>query len=450
VKIFHVADVHLGRQRLEARLPDTDFAAAFEFIAEKAIEEGADLFLIAGDLFDRPMVEPPHLRQAQRILGRLKTSGIPVIAIEGNHDRSFLHAGGTTWMQFLAEDDLLILLRTTFDSAGPVLTSWDSTRKAGSWFDYRGIRFVGAGYLGAATPFKVRQIVSRFEADQPHVLLLHAGPGYFVGEAGGFSASDLNLLKEKTCYVALGHIHRPMLYGNWACNPGSPENCDLGEAVYDSDITGASIGRGFAVVEIDPSERAKPVALHIRTNSRRPVRRVTLDCTPFGNKTRNGVQVLVETAVKYIRADAPGPDAVIDLRLTGKLNLNRIVFDQTSVATEIKKEARVFAVSIDLSGLGIEGSSSDAETDGAGLTREELEKVAIQEVVHKRHLCGLDDREEELCTLFYELKELVRRATSGIELVETIEHSPLVDLVEIAEPTEKQNPLTVDMMEQPL
>ena len=71
VKLFHVADVHLGRRRLEGRLPDSDLATAFEYVAEKAIAERADVFLIAGDLFDRPMVEPPHLRQAQEILGRL-------------------------------------------------------------------------------------------------------------------------------------------------------------------------------------------------------------------------------------------------------------------------------------------------------------------------------------------------------------------------------------------
>jgi len=71
VKIFHVADLHLGRRRLEGRLPDTDLAEAFAFIADRAVEVKADAFLIAGDLFDRPTVDPPHLRQAQRILGRL-------------------------------------------------------------------------------------------------------------------------------------------------------------------------------------------------------------------------------------------------------------------------------------------------------------------------------------------------------------------------------------------
>jgi DNA repair exonuclease SbcCD nuclease subunit len=296
---------------------------------------------------------------------------------------------------------------------------------------------------------KVRQIVSRFESDWPYVLLLHAGPDYFVGEAGGFSPSDLKLLKERTCYLALGHIHRPMLYGNWACNPGSPENCDLHEVDYDSECAGASIGRGFAVVEIDPSVRSNPVAVHVRTNPRRPVHRLALDCTAFGNKTKNGAQALVETAVNYIRAIAPRSDAVIDLRLTGKLNLNRIALDQTAAAAEIENETRVFAVSIDLSGLGIGGSVSGSEA-GAALTREDLEKIAIEEVVRKRPLLGLDDREEELCALLYELKELVRRAASGIELAERIERSRLVDLVEMGKPVEKQDAFTVDATEQSL
>ncbi len=88
MRLFHVADIHLGRRRLDGRLPHSDLAAAFNFVVEKAIEEKVDVFLIAGDLFDRPTVEPPHLRQAQQVLGRLKASGIRAIAIEGNHDRA--------------------------------------------------------------------------------------------------------------------------------------------------------------------------------------------------------------------------------------------------------------------------------------------------------------------------------------------------------------------------
>src|SRR5438270_7029505 len=102
MKLFHVADIHLGRRRLEGRLPDSDFAEAFGFIAARAIEEKADAFLIAGDLFDRAQVEPPHLRQAQEVLAKLKQARIPVVAIEGNHDRASIHSDDPTWLQYLA------------------------------------------------------------------------------------------------------------------------------------------------------------------------------------------------------------------------------------------------------------------------------------------------------------------------------------------------------------
>jgi exonuclease SbcD len=429
VKLFHVADVHLGRRRLEGRLPDSDLATAFGYVAEKAIEERAEVFLIAGDLFDRPMVEPPHLRQAQQILGRLKVSGIPVIAIEGNHDRAFIHSEEPTWMQFLADDDLLVLLRTTFDSTGPIVTPWDPARRTGSWIDFGGIRFVGAGYLGAATPFKVRQLVSRLESDKTHVLILHAGPDYFVGEGGGFSSSDLKALNEKTCYLALGHIHFPMRHGDWACNPGSPENCDIREASYDWDSAGAAVGRGYAVLEIDPAQPQKPIDLRIQSNPRRPVYRLTLDCTPFGNKTKDGAAALVKGAVKLIRAAGVTPQSVIDLRLTGRLNLKRIALDQALASSEIETQAEVFAVSIDLIGLDVGGSLAGNDIAAKSLSREELEKAAIRTVVAAKHLWGMDHREDEFSAFCYELKEAVRQEKSGTELAEEIVRSPLVELI---------------------
>jgi DNA repair protein SbcD/Mre11 len=429
VKLFHVADVHLGRRRLEGRLPDSDLAAAFGYVADQAIKEGADVFLIAGDLFDRPAVEPPNLRQAQRILERLRVRGIPVIAIEGNHDRAFIHSEESTWIQFLAEDELLVLLRTTFDASGPILNPWDPVRRAGAWMDYGGVRFVGAGYLGAATPFKVRQLVSQLEDDKTHVLLLHAGPDYFVGEGGGFSEADLQALNEKICYLALGHIHLPMRYGDWACNPGSLENCNLSEASYDWDFGGRRLGRGYAVLEIDPAQRQRPINLQIHSNPRRLVRRLTLDCSAIGSKAMDGAAALVQAAVDLIHSAEVTPDSVIDLRLTGRLNLNRIALDQTVAAQEIQSAVEVFAVAIDLTGLDVGGFLPGSELAARGLSREELEKNAIREVVARKRLWGIGDREDDFSAFCYELKEAVRKQKSGSELAELIGCSPLLDRV---------------------
>jgi DNA repair protein SbcD/Mre11 len=439
VKLFHVADVHLGRRRLEGRLPDSDLADAFAYVADKAIEERADVFLVAGDLFDRPTVEPPHLRQAQRILGRLKASGIRVIAIEGNHDRAFIHSEEPTWMQFLAEDDLLVLLRTAFNAEGAILTPWDPAQHAGAWMDYGDLRFVGAGYLGAATPYKVRRLVSQLESDKTHVLLLHAGPDYFVGEGGGFSASDLEAINAKTCYLALGHIHLPMRYGAWACNPGSLENCDVSEARYNLDLSGAPLARGYAVLEIDPAQRQKPVDLQVRSNPRRPVHRLTLDCSPFGNKIKEGGASLVKAAVDLIRAAEAKPDSVIDLRLTGKLNLNRIALNPTSAAIEIQEQAEVFVVAFDLAGLDVASSLTGGELAARGFSREELEKAAIRELVSTKHLWGIDDREEDFSAFCYELKEAVRKEKSGPELAEQIGSSPLLELIACSGSTMAEN-----------
>jgi DNA repair exonuclease SbcCD nuclease subunit len=425
MKLFHVADIHLGRRRLDGRLPDLDFAEAFGFVAAKAVEEKADAFLIAGDLFDRAQVEPPHLRQAQQVLAKLKAARIPVIAIEGNHDKASILSDAPTWLQYLAEDDLLILLQTRFDKTGPLLTQWENPRNGGAYFDLGGIRFVGAGYLGAATPHKVREIAARLEPDRTHVLLLHAGPDYFVGEGGGFSKEDLKSVREKVAYLALGHIHKPMLHEGWACNPGSPENCDVREAAYDEP-------RGFAVLTIDPSRRDLPATIDVRGNPRRPCIRLNLDCTEFGNKLKRGAEALVDAAVDLIKAQRADAAAIIDLRLTGILNLDRIALDQAASCAEIERAAGVCAVIMDTTGLNIrtgEGEGAATALD-QHLSREDMEKTAIARLVQEENLWGLEGRQAEFASLFYELKEHVRLGRSAEDVAELISQSPLVLLIQ--------------------
>jgi DNA repair exonuclease SbcCD nuclease subunit len=434
MKLFHAADIHLGRRRLDGRLPDDDIARAFAYIADQAIAESADVFLLAGDLFDRPQVEPPHLQQAITVLRKLKAAGIPVVVVEGNHDRAFVHTETPTWVDYLGQEDLLILLKPRFNADGAVLQQWDAATKTGAWIHLKGVRFTGAGYLGAATPNKLRQIVTAIEKGPCHVLLLHAGPEYFVGEGGGFSSADLNALKGTVRYLALGHIHKPFLVENWACNPGSPENCDVREAKYGE--AGGKIGaRGFAVVTIDPANPAPPVAVEIRNTPRRPCIRVDLDCTPFGNKTKHGDSALVDAAAKLIATLKPAPETVIDLRLSGFLNLNRIAFDPVVASEQIREKAKVFAVSIDTTGINVAGGGTAGAVGDAGLSREEIEKKAIRTLVQDDALWGLTAEADAFSALFFDLKEAVRQGHSGEILTEQIAQSPLVDRIRTAKNT---------------
>jgi len=293
------------------------------------------------------------------------------------------------------------------------------------------VRFVGAGYLGAATPAKVRQLVQLFNQPLPHVLLLHAGPDYFVGEGGGFSKEDLGFIREKVTYLALGHIHKPMLHEDWACNPGSPENCDLREAAYSHDKAGQPVPRGYAVLEIDPARPSKPVRLELRSCPRRPVLRTALPCTPFGNKLKDGVGALVEAAVAAIQALAPAPEAVIDLRLTGRLNLRRIALDAIPLAAQISARAGVFAVALDPSSLNLGDLESEA---GTGLDpevpREELERRAIRAVLAEDPKWGLD--QEAVASLFLEMKEAVRAGKTRDDIAALVGSHPLLSDIQQA------------------
>lgn len=427
MKLFHAADIHLGRRRLDGRLPDDDFARAFAFIADQAIAESADVVLLAGDLFDHPQVEPPHLQQAKVVLRKLKAVGIPVVTIEGNHDRAFVHTETHTWVDYLGQEDLLIHLKPRFNADGAVLAPWTAAAKTGAWVDLKGVRFTGAGYLGAATPSKLRQIIAALEKGPCHVLLLHAGPDYFVGEGGGFSPADLHALKDVVRYTALGHIHKPVVVGNWACNPGSPENCDVREAKY-----GHEDGRGYAVVTLDPANPATPVGIDVRNTPRRPCLRVDLDCTPFGNKTKHGDSALIDAAVKQIAMLKPAPETVIDLRLQGFLNLNRITFDQGVAAVQIGDQAKVFAVSIDTTGINVAGGGVGGAAGDAGLSREEIEKKAIRTLVAADTLWGLEAHGDAFASLFFDLKEAVRQGSASEGLAERISQSPLVEQIRAA------------------
>ena len=233
------------------------------------------------------------------------------------------------------------------------------------------------------------------------------------------------------CYLALGHIHKPMVHGGWACNPGSPENCDLRESAYNVARDGSPVSRGYAVVEIDSAEPKLPVRFEIRSNPRRPVHRVELDCTPFGNKLKDADTAFIKAAVKQISQTKPEPEGAVDLRLVGHMNLNRVALDYTRTAASICREAGVFAVSLDASQLNL-GHDAAGETVPSGvLSRDDLEKQALRKVVEQSLLYGLADS-GAVVDLFFELKQAVRSELGSQGIAELIANSPLVEKIQAA------------------
>jgi len=233
----------------------------------------------------------------------------------------------------------------------------------------------------------------------------------------------LQTIGQRVCYLALGHIHKPMKHENWACNPGSLENCDLREAAIEGP-------RGFAVVEVESGD-VRPRSIEIRNNPRRPCERLDLDCTEFGNKLKKGAEALVDAAVDLIKSRRMVPEAVVELRLTGKLNLDRIAIDQGIACAEIEEAANVSAVAFDTSGLNLESISVKGEVKPPeDVTREFLERASIRKLLDEENLWGLEGHEDDFAALFYDMKEAVRLGKSAEDLAERIGQSALVALIQ--------------------
>ena len=85
MRLLHTSDWHLGRSFHGASLLDEQ-AEALDRIVELAREAAVDLVVIAGDLYDRAIPPAEAVSLFTDTLARLRSAGLAVVAIAGNHD----------------------------------------------------------------------------------------------------------------------------------------------------------------------------------------------------------------------------------------------------------------------------------------------------------------------------------------------------------------------------
>lgn len=85
MRLLHTSDWHLGRSFGQFALLD-DQARFCEWLVDTAIEEGVDLVVVAGDVYDRAVPPIEAIALFRSTVGRLAAAGIKVVAIAGNHD----------------------------------------------------------------------------------------------------------------------------------------------------------------------------------------------------------------------------------------------------------------------------------------------------------------------------------------------------------------------------
>ncbi len=254
---IHLADTHLGYEQYGVRERFNDFSRAFWDITEDAANRQVDFVIIAGDLFNKRAIDALTLIHAIEGLKKLKERGIPVIAIEGNHDRSY-YREGVSWLQFLCHQEYLMLLAPTMRDGAPALSHWYRETMLGSHVDLLNgrLRVYGLPWQGAATTRTMEGLTQALEAARAEeeaagieyrVLLMHTGVDSVVPRIQGLpTMAQFQPLRHWVDYLALGHVHKPYEFDGWMYNPGSTETWGAEESAWED--------RGYYFVEIDTSD----------------------------------------------------------------------------------------------------------------------------------------------------------------------------------------------------
>src|SRR4026208_2395003 len=92
IRFVHVADVHIGMDNYGKVNPVTgmstrleDFLGTLDESVDCAIEQHADLYVLAGDIYKTRAPPPTHQRERARRIRKLPGAGIQVVRVAGNH-----------------------------------------------------------------------------------------------------------------------------------------------------------------------------------------------------------------------------------------------------------------------------------------------------------------------------------------------------------------------------
>jgi DNA repair exonuclease SbcCD nuclease subunit len=391
---IHVADTHLGYEQYGVRERFNDFSRTFWEITDDALKRRVDFVVIAGDLFNKRAIDAQTLIHAIEGLKKLKENNIPVIAIEGNHDRSY-YRDGISWLQFLCYQGFIILLAPTMREGVPLMTAWEPQTMLGAYTDLLGgrVRVYGLPWQGAATVRTMEgmaQSMSTVRAEEDaqgveyRLLMMHTGVEGIVARVQGLpSMAHFQPLRPCVDYLALGHVHKPYEFEGWMYNPGSTETCGAEEAQWED--------RGYYYVEIDSDmperivdpERKERIhhAEHIKSK-RRPFVRHNLR-----------VDALTEPEALYARLEDycrregvlhqdSEVQPLVLVQLTGTLSFDAGALDSSRMEEMVRNYFHALYVRIDNNTNDQDYVPDDSEFDGSNRSLwHELERRIFEELV---------------------------------------------------------------------
>ncbi len=260
MKLFHISDLHIGKQLHYYNLKDNQIEILEQIVAMTK-EYRPDVIMIAGDIYDKSVPSAEAYEIFDRFLIDLSeiTPSIPVLIIAGNHDSAERLNYAST---FLEKHHIYI-------SVLPPQSEQEYLKKI-TLHDEHGevnfylLPFTKPGFVrhlfkeGAVTSYDsaVRSIIEREEVDfsQRNVLISHQF--YIAGDklpetceseqayisVGGVDSVDIAAVK-RFDYVALGHLHGPQQIGEKHIRySGTPLKYSVSEEKHAKSITMVTMG----------------------------------------------------------------------------------------------------------------------------------------------------------------------------------------------------------------
>lgn len=403
VRFIHTSDVHLGREQYGLRERFEDFGRAFAHVVDTAIAEAVDFVLVAGDFFDKHQITPATLLQTSTILDRLREAGIPIVVVEGNHDKAF-YSDDVSWLRYLNEQGLLILLRPEFRNGRALVEPWTPERRRGVYVEMKGVRIYGLGFLGGAGSAAMKlDLIGR--GMLPHdlftIALLHATIGGGI-DVGRIREEDLTPIWGKVDYLALGHRHRRFELGGWAFNGGALETCDIAEADYGDE-------KGFYLVHV---EDKKLDGVEYRPSRRRGAFRFRIDIA--GARGEAEVLSRVEAGIDW-QAVQSCEKPILEVLLRGRADLSAVGLDPFRIVKLVHARHPCLKVLITPE---VDLTRPPASSPMAGTARERIEGEVIEALIREEG--QFLDRKVELAELVLRFKAAILAGEEGqaMDLIE--------------------------------
>ena len=414
MKFLHISDIHLGcrRYNLEERTQDF-FRAWYEVILRHAIPNEVDFVLIAGDFFNARKVDPQTMNHAMAGLNELREAGIPVLAIEGNHDQ---HEAMNTfsWLRSLSQWGFLKLLEPARNPEGGFrFVPWNEEERSGSYIDVAGARIFGSHWYGMSANAAIPMLTDALrDVRQPglfHILMLHTDvEGQINRPIPALSIAKLKELRTQVDYVALGHTHKRFELEDWAFNPGSLEACTIDE--YKEE-------RGAYLIEVDDEHRV--TARHIRDYTQRPFQRLSYDVSGATEpeEVHAGIMETISREARRHDAESEAPAPIIEISLKGHLGFKNSLLNLSRMREEARELTGALHVMIRNQSVPVEYASEV----NPELPRHERERRIIEDLIVRD--TRFRPRAQEMAALVIEAKRQVLSDEAPEKILDLIEQS---------------------------